>query len=78
LYFAGSESNYGSLTFDGVDVMGERLAKEVHMHTLSKYPIIISLLATVPEEIYSSLTIIFQCLPFGHKLIQFDLVGILL
>ena len=48
------------------------------MHTLSKYPIIISLLATVPEEIYSSFTIIFQCLPFGHKLIQFDLVGILL
>ena len=26
---AGSESNSAMLTFDGVDVMGERLAKEV-------------------------------------------------
>lgn len=27
--FAGSASNYARLTFDGVDTMGERLAKEV-------------------------------------------------
>lgn len=26
---AGSECNYSMLTFDGVDVMGERLAEEV-------------------------------------------------
>lgn len=26
---AGSECNYSMLTFEGVDVMGERLAKEV-------------------------------------------------
>lgn len=26
---SGSERNYSTLTFDGVDVMGERLAEEV-------------------------------------------------
>lgn len=36
--FAGSESNYGTLTFHGVDVMGERLAKEVATFSLdSRY-----------------------------------------
>lgn len=29
LLYAGSESNYSMLTFDGVDVMGSRLADEV-------------------------------------------------
>lgn len=30
IWFAGSEKNMASLTLDGVDVMGERLAEEVH------------------------------------------------
>lgn len=29
LFQAGSERNYSRLTFDGVDLMGERLAEEV-------------------------------------------------
>lgn len=29
LFLAGSERNYSRLTFDGVDLMGERLAEEV-------------------------------------------------
>ena len=30
--FAGSKRNYSTLTLDGVDVMGERLAEEVFHH----------------------------------------------
>lgn len=32
LLFAGSKRNYSTLTLDGVDVMGGRLAEEVYHH----------------------------------------------
>lgn len=32
---AGSECNYAMLTFDGIDVMGDRLAEEVRYASLA-------------------------------------------
>lgn len=47
LYFgAGSECNCSTLTFDGVDLMGERLAKEViTFSSIPSYEILLEILS---------------------------------